>query len=289
MKRRVGSVLHLAVPVKVLLQRFAFLLLIAAAAIAMVMSSRESVLAERFRAAIIDAVVPVYDVLSRPVASVAALIDEIGQLADLRAENERLRAENQRLSLWQSAARQAAAENKALRSLLNYIPDPEARSVAARVIADPGGAFVRTVLVNAGQRDGVGKGQAAINDRGLVGRVAEAGARSARVLLLTDLNSRIPVMVERSRERAILAGDNSARPRLVFLAESADVVAGDRIVTSGHGGAFPPGVPVGVVMGADGGEVRVQTFMRSHWIDYVHLVDFGLAGILPPGQAAADE
>ena len=91
-------------------------------------------------------------------------------------------------------------------------------------------------------------GQAVVTGEGLAGRVAEVGDNSARVLFVTDVNSRLPVQVERTRERAILAGDNSALMRLTLAQSVAGVQRGDRIVTSGDGGSFPVGIPVGEVV-----------------------------------------
>ena len=91
-------------------------------------------------------------------------------------------------------------------------------------------------------------GQAVVTGEGLAGRIAEVGDNSARVLFVTDVNSRLPVLIERTRERAILAGDNSALLRLTLLQSVQGVQRGDRIVTSGHGGSFPVGIPVGEVV-----------------------------------------
>jgi len=126
----------------------------------------------------------------------------------------------------------------------------------------------------------VRKGDAALSGKGLLGRVAEVGERAARVLLINDLNSRIPVVIERSRERAILAGDNSVTPRLLYLPITTTVQVGDRVVTSGHGGAFPVGLPVGVVTAISDDGVRVLPFADATNIEYVRLMDFGLDGIL---------
>jgi rod shape-determining protein MreC len=160
-------------------------------------------------------------------------------------------------------------------------PDGARHEVSAQVIGNSGGAFVRNVLVNAGSRDGVARGQAAVTGEGLVGRVAEVGERAARILLLNDLNSRIPVILESSRDRAVLAGDNSDEPRLLYLAATAKVKVGDRIVTGGAGGVFPPGLPVGVVAAVDGASVRVEPYAELPRLDYVRIVDFGLEGLLP--------
>jgi rod shape-determining protein MreC len=145
------------------------------------------------------------------------------------------------------------------------------------------------MLLNAGSRDGIRKGQAVIAGEYLVGRIAEVGDRSARVLLLTDINSHIPVVVEGTRAKAILAGDNSDRARLNYLAPNSAAAPGTRVVTSGHGGAFPPGLPVGVITTLQDGVVRVEPFVHRYALDYVTVVDFGLPGVLPSDQTDGHE
>src|SRR5260370_9517894 len=105
--------------------------------------------------------------------------------------------------------------------------------------------------------------------------------RAARILLVTDLNSRVPVIVEGSRQRAVLAGDNSEHPSLRYLEAGAAVRIGDRIVTSGQGGVFPPGLPVGIVAVFNGELARVELFVELSRVDYLRLVDYGLADALP--------
>ncbi len=151
-----------------------------------------------------------------------------------------------------------------------------------------GGSFVRALLLNVGSERGVRKGQAAVSGDGLVGRVAEVGERSARVLLITDLNSRIPVVIQETRVRAILAGDNTNRPRLIYLSANSDLAEGQRVVTSGHGGAFPPGVPVGRVVSVGESGVRVAPFADADRLEFVQLMDFGLGGILNTGETALE-
>ncbi len=274
MKHRAGSVFRLAVPIRALTQRFAFLFLVLAAFGLMLLGKAETVLMDSLRAGVVDVVAPILDAASHPVATVADSIDNIRNLMNLRAENERLRAQNTRLLEWQSAARSLAAENDAFRDLLKFAPSPRSQFATARVIAASGGMFVRSVLVNAGKRHGVAKGHAVVTGDGLAGRIVSAGEGSARVLMITDLNSRIPVIFENTRRRAILAGDNSDTPRLVFLKRSGDIEPGARIVTSGHGGVFPPGIPVGLVSSIGDGGIRVRPFVDLDMVEYVRIVDF---------------
>ncbi len=146
------------------------------------------------------------------------------------------------------------------------------------MIADTGGAFVRSLVVTAGKVDGVREGMAAMTGEGLVGRVVEGGDWSARILLITDMNSRIPVTVSDTGDHAILAGDNTPQPKLLYLPQDADVKAGARVMTSGHGGIFPPNLPVGVVAGTDHGEVEIAPLATFGRINQIRLVDFNLAG-----------
>ncbi len=280
MTRPAGSLARFATPIKAWAQRFAFLLLIGVTLVLMMAGRADIVAVERARMAVADAVAPLLDAASRPVATVANLLREGQELAALRAQNSALRAENARLHHWQVVARRLEAENAALAELLNMAPEPHTRYATGRVIADSGGPFMRSVLVNAGTGMGVRKGQAALAEEGLAGRVAEVGGGSARVLLITDINSRIPVVVESSRYRGILAGDNTEQPQLVFLPKEASVEEGERIVTSGHGGVFPPGLPVGRVAGSGEDAIRVAPFADWNRMEYLRLVDYGMPGIV---------
>ena len=174
-----------------------------------------------------------------------------------------------------------ATENTRLRELLKLAPDPSASFVSARVVANSGGTYFRSVLIDAGGGDGVVRGQAAITGEGLVGRITEVSERASRILLLTDINSHIPIALDGTRERAVLAGDNSNQPRLLYLPARATVKVGDRVVTSGNGGIFPPGLPVGVIAAIEDGIVRVEPYAELSRLDYLRVVNYGLTGILP--------
>lgn len=287
MKKPAGPMSHIAAPVRAWAQRFAFLFLVIAAFALMLLGKADTLLVERIRTVATDAMAPILELISRPVDTVGDIVGEAQNLADLRADNAELRRENERLRNWQAAAQRFEAENVALRELSRLTVEPRTRFVTARVIGDPGGAFVRSVLVNAGTGDGLAKGQAAMTSDGLAGRVAEVGLRSARVLLLTDINSRVPVVVGAARDRAILAGDNTNQPKLLYLTPSSDIRPGDQVVTSGHGGVFPPGLPVGVVTQDGDLAVRVQPYVDWAHMEYVRLVDYELPGILLPATSEA--
>ena len=280
MKDQAGSVVRVAKPLKAWLQRFAILALIGAAFALMLLGKADSLLLERARSAVVDAVAPILDAASKPVATVKTVIQGAQELAELRAENAELRARNERLMHWQMVARRLEVENDSLRGLLRLNPDPLETAITARVVADPGGAFVRSVLVNAGERDGLRRGQAALTGMGLAGRVAQVGKRSARILLITDMNSRVPVIIGAHRERALLAGDNSDQPRIEFLRPRVVVFPGDRVMTSGQGGVLPPGLPVGEVVSVGETGVKVKPFVDTHRLEFLRVLDYQMPGLL---------
>ena len=281
MRERSGTVDRFTAPFRAAAQRAAVPFLIFLSAMFIVLGKADIVLFERLRVAVADAAAPILQAVAQPIATAATGVRNIEGIFSVYNENQRLRDENARLLQWQEVARRLEAENTRLRGLVKFTPEAPVRDVAARVIGNSGGAFARNVLVNAGSRDGVNRGQAAATGEGLVGRIAEVGDHSARVLLVSDLNSRIPVVLDDTRERAVMAGDNSDQPRLLYLRANAAVKVGERIVTGGAGGVFPPGIPVGVVASVEGGVVRVEPYAELSRLEFVRIVDFGLEGVLP--------
>lgn len=274
--------IRLSIPLRQALSRLTLPVLIAAAFGLMVLGKADTLLAERMRMALADTMAPLFALIAEPVMSAHRALADVEGLVTLRSENQQLRLDNEQLRRWQAVALALDAENATLKANLRWIPDPAPSFVTASVVADAGGVYARAVLLGTGPNHGLSKGQIALDERGLVGRVTEIGARSARVLLLTDINSRIPVTLETSRARAILVGTNGPRPRLLHWPEGVSPVEGERVVTSAEANAFPAGLPVGVVHYSATNAPEVETAARLDQLDIVRIFDYGLRGVLPP-------
>jgi len=276
--RSTGWSYLIALPWRSINQRLSAILFMAAALGLLVMGRMQPSLIENARAHAVDGIAPVLDAVAWPIMAAENATARIRTYLSLQEENQRLRASTDQLTQWQNALVALQSENRELRTLLHFKTEPGLAYISARVIADTGGPFVRSLIVTAGKIDGVREGMAATTGDGLIGRVIEVGNWSSRVLLITDLNSRIPVTIAGSGDRAILAGDNSNQPKLYYLPQDAMLNPGARVITSGHGGVFPPGLPVGVVTVAARGVYGVMPVADLGRINYVRLVDFNLKG-----------
>lgn len=289
MARRPATFSKVAQPVRSLWHRFAFSALVLAAFAIMLLGKADVLIVDRIKVAVTDATVPILEVLSEPAGSVARTIEKIQEFRDLHTQLEILKTENQRLRQWRHVATGLEAENRALRRLNHFVPPPVASFIAGRVIGNSGGPFVRSVLVNAGRKQGARRGLAAMSGTGLVGVVVEVGGLYSRILLVTDLNSQIPVVVQTTRDPGVLSGDNSNRPNLLFLPQNARVSTGDPVVTSGEGGVLPAGLPVGVITAISEAGVRVKPVVDWDRLEYVRLLDYRLEGVVKVPSATVSE
>ena len=207
---------------------------------------------ERLRAGLVEAVVPNLEWALLPVTRLARMGEDFASYARLYEQNQQLRRELQQMEAWREAALQLEQENARLLDLNNVRLDPELTFVTGVVLADNGTSFRRSVVLNIGARDGLRDGLATMDGLGLVGRIAGLSPSTARVLLLTDSASNVPVTIQPSGQTALLSGDNTSAPVLQFIESPEQVRPGDRIVSSGDGGVFPDGLLVGqVALGRD--------------------------------------
>lgn len=250
---------------------------------------------ERLRAALVDRIVPNLEWALVPVTRTAALVEDFRSYSRVLAQNAELRRELQQMKAWREAALQLEQRNARLLDLNNVQLDPRLTHVTGVVLADAGSPFRQSVLLNVGARDGIRDGWATMDGLGLVGRISGVGGRTARVILLTDSNSRLPVTIQPSGQRAILSGDNTAAPAIGFL-ENPDLVRpGDRVVSSGDGGVFPAGLLVGQVAQGPAGRLRVLLAADYGRLDFLRVLRARPAesisdpgGLVVPQAAAGD-
>lgn len=230
---------------------------------------------EKSRLWVLDGIAPVLEAVSKPVMSAIDYIGRADDLVALYEENDRLREENLQLQDWREATIRLEQKLERYQALLNVQIDPKMDFVTGRVIAETGGPFLRTFVVNLGRDQSIKNGYAVIDSNGLIGRVVTAGKEASRILLLTDLNSRVPVFVEPEHVRAILSGDNRNSPFLEHLPKNYRPQVGSRVVTSGDGGLLPPGLPIGMVTQQQpGGRFRVALFSNLSQTDFVRVVQY---------------
>ncbi|RMF71333.1 MAG: rod shape-determining protein MreC, partial [Alphaproteobacteria bacterium] len=206
----------------------------------------------------LDLVTPAIAVVEAPLRWGRAGYDWIRDLFALHAENARLKARLRRLEQQLAQAERLAARTRTLSGLLGYRDAPHRLVASGRLVAFDGGAFQESALITVGRRDGVQVGDAVVADAGLVGRILEAGERASRVLLITDLNSRVPVRIGPSGLQAIAGGRNGPRLTLLFLPAGAAPEPGEMVTTSGADGIFPPDLPVGRVVRTAEGELLIE-------------------------------
>lgn len=218
---------------------------------------------------------------------------------------DELERENRELHQWRDLAERLAERNARYEALLRMPADSFGEgadienSIAAQLVLDSGGPFTRTLVANAGADHGVRVGYIAVNENGLIGRVVSVGRRSARVLMVDDYNSRIPVMGEASRVRAVMAGQATRppdlythpfqmqAPRLDFIVGAQSLREGERVITSGDGGLFPRGIPVGVARSSGDGQWRVALAASQRPIDFVRILPY-VGVVRPEEQPVAD-
>ncbi len=226
-----------------------------------------------------DFLAPAIDFFSAPIRGVETMADGIRTVASLRAENVRLQAENDLLQRWRRRAEILESENQQLRSVTGTVSYENRRLITARAVTAPGGSFAHTVLIAIGDEEGIAAGDPVITSNGLVGIVYDVGRAYARVLMISDINARIPVMLASSSWPGLTMGQNSEYLELAFLPAEARPVIGELVLTSGHGGILPAGLAVGRVEWVDGDYVRVRPAVDFRNLGYVSILIGGTDGV----------
>ncbi len=265
--------------------RFVLILLILVSVLLLLSSlySAQASVFKKAREGVIDAASPVLSLFSGPINYVHGVAGSIGDYFNVMEQNKALREENAELRQWMDEALELRETVSSFEALKGYTAPPSAQPISAYVIGEANDAFARSMIVNAGRANNVEVGQAVVDENGLVGRIVEAGGTASRVLLLTDIQSRIPVYIEGADIEGILVGNTRDMPVISFTAGADDVVPepGQRVLTSGAGGALPRGLPVGVVAGENRGDILVELYANYARTRLVRIINYAFPQIDP--------
>lgn len=205
----------------------------------------ESAVVSVTRQVLLFAASPLVRVTSGALHGVQTVWRDYADLRGLRQENLRLQGEAAVLKRRIQQLEDQALETQRLQRLLGLRENWPAEYLSARVVGKDATNWFKSILLDRGSLDGVRRNMPAVTADGLVGRVVDVTATASRVQLLTDPVSSVGGLVQRTRVTGIVSGNLGAVARVRYLPLLADVVAGDEVVTSGMGGVFPKGIPVG--------------------------------------------
>jgi rod shape-determining protein MreC len=268
------------------------LVIVLALSMALVLLGRaQAGLFDHARARLTDWMAPLLVAVHAPAQGFNRFIGSIDELFAVYRQNLALKDENARLKQWRNVAVVMQGRVKHYQELLHAVPDPAVDSVLARVIGRANRPFLQTMILDAGERGNVKPGEAVVDARGMLGRIYLSGDHTSWVILLTDLNSRIPVTIASADGKpaalqAIMTGDNSAQPVLDTLSQTVTLHAGDQVVSSGDGGLLPPGLPVGTVTGGPGA-YRVALLADAASSEDVEVLAFRRPAESPPAATEA--
>jgi rod shape-determining protein MreC len=248
--------------------------------------------ADTLRGHALDVAAPVLDAAGAPVRAGEAGVSWIASYIGARDKALAATREIAHLKALDENNRALKQENARLRSLLS-ISEPKIKAIrVARVVGASAGSSLYSAILTGGSGQGFRRGQPVRDVEGLVGRIIEAGLLSSRVLLVTDSASRVPVKIERTGHPAMAAGVNGPFLHLLYIDPDAELKTGDRVVTSGQGGLFPPNIPVGIIAALGNGEPLMRPTAQLAGLDYVLIMQPYVEAILPPpppsSQAEAD-
>ncbi len=252
--------------------------------------SAEASVFKKAREAAIETASPVLEFLSAPIRWIEGRFGAVGDYFRVLDENKALREENAALRQWEDEARSLRGVISALEELDAYKAPPLAKPINAFVIGEANDAYAHSMIVNAGAKEGVIRGYAAVDERGIVGRIVDVSPNAARILLLNDVQSRIPVFVEGSFVEGLLVGRSTAEPTIAItkLANGDLIQPGQRVITSGAGGVLPRGLAVGVIADVTNKEATVDLAADYARSRMVRIINYKFPDVEPTPLAAPE-
>ena len=252
-------------------QKFSLFFLICFSILIFFLDSFPSKFMDGLRATLNDGIYRVSSVSTSPIKFVSIINDKIKKHISIYNENELLKSEVEALRNKNFNVEFLTNENKKLQQIVESEVSENENAILAKVLLDKKSPFLKSIIVNKGSKSGVKKGMPVIEQSYLVGRVVETNFFSSRILLLNDLNSRIPVVVEGSNAQAILMGTGENFPILEYLPEFFKPNQNETVFTSGKDGIFPAGLPVGNILESEK-LTYVKLFSDSSQLSFVNII-----------------
>ena len=197
---------------------------------------------------ILNSVLYTKDFFSSFVPKISQIKENFKSKADLIEKNQYLEEQIEQSNLFKLKSQKLEIENNILRKELSLLPPIEDNYIFVKVIEDIQSLYSKTIIINAGDNMNIKVGDAAFTSKGLIGSVIEVYEKFSRILLISDINSKIPVRIGENNVKAIITGNNTNKIKLLYMKNNIDIFDGDIVYTSGDGGYFNPGIPVGVLI-----------------------------------------
>ena len=222
---------------------------------------------------------PIISSFSNQTKIIGNSFNYLSNTASLKEENQNLYLENMKLKKYEILSNMYESENLLLKNQLNLVPQKIPNFITVRAISAPGNVFAHSLLINSGRSAGIEKGNAVLFNGMFIGQIVSVGNNSSRVLLISDVNSMIPVVVSNNRIPSILTGENLILPSLKFLPNNVKLNHGSIVQTSGHGGLLPAGLPIGTVVKHSSEKNYVKPLIDLNLIDYLQVLLWRADGV----------
>ena len=251
-------------------QRFSLFVLIVISIILIFIDTIETKPLNYLRFIVKDTIYRGSDIISSPSRVFKNAVNAAQDHINLFSEYNRLKEENAQLKDQVYDPNFLIFENKQLRKLLDEQTASSINLVSSRVMLDKKSPYLNSFVISGGSNRKIKKGMAVLDGKNFIGRIVDVNFFSSRILLVSDLNSKIPAVVEPAGYHAILSGTGKAKPILEFLPENHTVQSGNKVYTSGKEGIFSPGIPIGEVI-MDAENILVSLFSDLTQITFVNI------------------
>ena len=256
---------------KYILRRFLFWILVLLSIITMLISHYKK---DLFIEPIMDSFSFGMAPFEESMSKIRKYTNDIYDLFNVHGQNKLLKQEIERLRLIDLEAELLKVENGKLKEILDFVPQKLFEYKTAKLVSISVGPYANTGIIAAGYEDDIQQNHVLLGTRGVIGRVMNVAKNSSKILFITDINSKIPIMAVNSRERGIIAGNNSESLDLLYINKNSKITIGELVVTSGDGKFYPAGLPVGRVKSIENGNITVEPFLELYQLEYLSILKY---------------